>query len=203
VSTDLKDQKQDKMSSCSGQQAVSSGIPLSIARIVNSIPLPGIWIICHALYTGFSWVYDYVFFGAVIYLLGPIKGGILLCATTAVLDYYTLKFYRKTQQDLLGIEYLRNLRHYIGSNPLKLILKYVLNYAPTWLQIIVLTPKSNAFLTTALLREGDISFTQMTKRDWFIFWSSFICSQVYWIGMVYLGVEGLEGLYQLIFKGHP
>ena len=164
------------------------------------LPQPWLWVLGHSLYNGFSWFYDYVFFGFIIYLLGPIFGGLLLFVTTAIVDYYSLKFYFGSQQDLLGIEYVRSFRRYSGKNILKRAFGYILNYAPTWIKIIVLTPKSNAFLTTALLREGEFSFAKMTTRDWKVFWGSFLCSQLYWVTMVWLGVEGIQGLFALMTK---
>jgi hypothetical protein len=68
-------------------------------------------------------------------------------------------------------------------------------------QIAVLTPYSTAFLTTALLREGAYEYSTMTRRDWVIFWTSFTFSQIYWIGLVWLGVTGLRELFNLIAIG--
>lgn len=161
---------------------------------VQTLPKPLLWIFSHTLYNSFSWLYDYLFCGAVILWLGPIKGGLILTVTTAIVDYYTLKIYTLSSTDLLGIEYIRSYRTYDGNNFFKRIFKFILTKTPIWLQIIVLTPKSNAFLTTALLREEGHTFANMTKRDWAIFWGSFICSQIYWISILYLGIEGIQGL---------
>lgn len=185
---------------CNIESSPDGKIPVDFARSSNLVN-PILWISSHAIYSTLSWVYDYLFFGGVLYFLGPIKGGLVLCATTAVVDYYTLKFYQVVIKDLLGIEYIRSTQSYQGRNPLKRSLGFILNHAPTWLQIVALTPKSNAFLTTALLRDGDSSFSHMSARDWRIFWGSFVCSQIYWITLVWLGVEGLEGLFGLLVKG--
>jgi hypothetical protein len=62
----------------------------------------------------------------------------------------------------------------------------------------VLSVKFNAFITTALLRHGAFEFNGLSRRDWGIFWLSFVATQVYWIMIIALGVEGLKGVLELI-----
>jgi hypothetical protein len=164
-------------------------------------PSVGRWIVGIPLYNLFSWFYDYCLYAFVIWQCGFFLGGALLTVTTAVIDLCCLKFYDSAKQDWLALEYLKAHKYYRGRNPLRKGFGWLLRETPIWLQIVALTPKSNAFLTTALLRDGAYSYSSMTSRDWFIFWGSFICSQIYWTVLVWTGVQGVIELVALAIGG--
>ena len=147
-----------------------------------------------------SWLYDYVFYSAVIWWFGFAIGAVILTLLTAVLDYYCLKFYYASKNDWLALEYLKSLKTYTGSSRIKRGIGYVLRSMPPFFQIIVLTPYSTAFLTTAFLRNSAYDYSNLTRRDWHIFWTSFVFSQLYWISLVGLGVEGVSELIAYLAK---
>ena len=161
----------------------------------------GQWSLGITAYAIITWLYDYLFFAFVIWNLGLLYGALVLTILTAILDYYCLIFYNSSKKDWLALEFLKALKFYQGPSFWKRSLGYLLRNTPTVVQIAVLTPYSTAFLTTALLREGAYEYSTMTRRDWVIFWTSFTFSQIYWIGLVWLGVTGLRELFNLIAIG--
>ena len=146
-------------------------------------------------------VYDYVVFGFVIWALGPLLGGGILALSTACLDYLCLRFYQESSRDWLALEYLRSMREYGGRSVWRRCVGWVLRDTPKAVQVLALTPYSNAFLTTVLLRDGSATFAPLTGRDWVLFWTSFLLSQAYWTTLVWLGVAGLGELVSLAMGG--
>jgi hypothetical protein len=156
------------------------------------------WVFGFGAYSTFAWLYDYPLYGFVIWQLGPIFGGVAMTLLTIPVDLYSLRLYDWSQRDWLAIEYLKSHERYQGRNPLRKFCRYVLVETPTSVKVIALSVKFNAFITTALLRKGAFEFNGLTRRDWGIFWLSFVATQVYWIVVVALGVEGLKGIVDLL-----
>lgn len=150
-----------------------------------------------ALYSVFSWIYDFPVYSWVIWKLGPLYGGLSMALLSVPLDLFTLKFYDWSQQDWFAIEYLKSIKNYEGSNIVKKFLRWVLTSTPTPVQVFFLSFKFNSFVVTVLLRDGAYSYAPLTRRDWKIFWGSFLVGQAYWIVTISTGVEAGEWLYSL------
>lgn len=147
-----------------------------------------------SFYSLFSWLYDYPFCTFVIWKFGYLKGTVIFTLLSIVVDIISIKLYDWSETDWLAIEYLKSVKSYSGENKLKKLIKYIFTSTPVWVQVVVLSPKFNAFIITALLREGSYQFNGLSKRDWCIFWGSFLTTQLYWLIIISLGVYSAETL---------
>ena len=155
------------------------------------------------VYASLTWLFDFPLYSWVIWKLGPFVGGAVMIALSIPLDLYTFRFYDWSKQDWFAIEYLKSMKNYVGSNPLKNLMRWILTSTPIGIQVFALSFKFNSFIVTALLREGAYEFQGLCSRDWKIFWWSFFIGQLYWIVVVDLGVEGAQWLYQSVAELLP
>jgi|GEM_PF-3188012 len=162
----------------------------------------GRWSVGITAYGLLAWVYDYLFFSIVLWNFGLLAGSVILTLVTALIDYACLRFYNTSKNDWLAIEYLKSLKCYHGASLPKRAIGYLLRKTPPFVQLVVLTPYSNAFLTTAFLRDSAYDYHSLTRRDWVVFWTSFLFSQAYWILLVWLGIEGLSDLWAWALAGN-
>jgi hypothetical protein len=146
-------------------------------------------------YSIFAWFYDYPLYMFVIGYLGPIWGGITMTLLTIPVDLLSLRLYDWSKKDWLALEYLRSHREYSGANRIKKLIKLLLTKTPKLVQATVLSIKFNAFIITALLREGADNKLQLSRRDWVLFWWSFLVSQLYWVLVIWLGLETAEFIF--------
>lgn len=163
-------------------------------REASPASLPTQWLVGFSSYTIFAWLYDFPLYALVIWHLGPLWGGLAMTALTIPVDLYCLRLYDWSQKDWLAIEFIKSQKGYRGTNIFRLFARFVLTRTPIPVQILLLSVKFNAFIITALLREGDHQFNGLSSRDWRIFWFSFLTSQLYWIAVVATGIEGVQFL---------
>ena len=67
-----------------------------------------------------------------------------------------------------------------------------------FITVIVLSLTSNAFIVTAYMRKGSFQYNGLTKRDWNIFLSSSLLTNLYWVFLIAGGIEIIKYLYQVI-----
>ncbi len=151
------------------------------------------------IYSIWNWLYDYPFYSFTIWYLGILKGGLLMAMLSIVVDLATLKFYDWSKEDWFALEYIKALKDYKGKNVIKNFFGYVMLSTPLAVQVVVLSTKFNSFMVTALLREGAYKYQGFSTRDWMIFWSSYVFSQIYWILIISGGVNLLEQLIKITF----
>lgn len=160
----------------------------------QAVAQPANWLIGFSSYTVFAWLYDFPLYAFVMWHLGPVLGGLVMTLLTIPVDLYCFRLYDWSEQDWLAIEYIKKQKNYEGNNFLRRFVKFVLTRTPIPFQILILSGKFNAFIITALLREGAYQFNGLTRRDWKIFWFSFLTTQLYWIVVVAAGVESFQWL---------
>lgn len=141
------------------------------------------------IYTTLSWIYDYPIYTLVIWYFGILKGGLIMALFSIPLDLLTLRFYDWSKEDWFAIEYIKSMREYSGKNPFKKFIGYILRSTSLPVQVIVLSIKFNSFVVTTLLREGAYKYRGFSRRDWCIFWSSFVVTQTYWIFIIGGGLK--------------
>ena len=166
--------------------------PVELVRVDSPEIRPTTWLLGFGGYSLFAWIYDYLGYGLAIWLLGPLFGGLFMAVLTIPVDLYCLKLYDWSQTDWFAIEYIKAVRAYRGPRKLKRVIGKILSVLPNWALVVLLAVKFNAFIITALLRDGAYSYNSMTTKDWINFWYSSAICQIYWIAVVALGVEGIK-----------
>lgn len=107
----------------------------------------------------------------------------------------TLLFYDWSKRDWLGIEAIKELKHYEGDGWFRRGLAWLLKKGDPF-ACIVLSIKCDPFITTAYLRHG--AFNGMTRRDWKIFVASWLIGNVYWSLACFGGVSVLAWLWRTL-----
>lgn len=150
------------------------------------------WITGVSTYSLFSWLFDYPVYTFIIWIFGPICGGLIMIALSFLVDFYAIRFYDWSKNDWLALEYFKSLRDYNGANKYKKFTGYLLSKTSLWVQIVILSLKFNPFIVTLLLRDGAHQYNGLSRRDWRIFWGSFLITQAYWIAVIATGIELAE-----------
>jgi roadblock/LC7 domain-containing protein len=166
-------------SSLEDKSLVQKGSPTRLSRVLAGT----------AVYSLLNWIYDYPLYALVILYAGIFWGGLFMVILSIPIELLILKFYNWSCEDWLAIEYLKSIKDYQGSSLYKKALKFVLLKTPIPLQVAVLSTKFNAFMVTILLRENAYQYNKFSKKEWAIFWTSFLGGQVYWTLVIGTGIE--------------
>lgn len=129
--------------------------------------------------------FEYVLYPFTIWHLGPLKGGAVMALSSLVICLVTLWFYDWSKRDWLGIESIKGLKKTNNANTCRQILAFILRLGeiPAFLALSIYT---DPFITTAYMREG--AFNGMSRRDWIIFWASWIIGNLGWILIISGGI---------------
>ena len=131
--------------------------------------------------------FDYGLYPYVIWKLGLLHGGALMAVVSFVVSYATLLFYDWTKKDWLGIETVKELRHYASDNRLARALKWAMDKGDTAL-LLILSVWTDPFITVAYLRHGAHQYNGMNARDWRIFMLSLVISNGAWSLTLFTGM---------------
>jgi hypothetical protein len=146
------------------------------------------------VYSVICWIFDFPIYTLAIWYGGPLLGGLFMACASIVLDLGTLKAYDSTQEDWLAIEYIKSIKTYRGTGRTKRALAWVLNTTPLPLQIVLLSLKFGPFIVAVFSRPGAYRFDPFSRRDWGVFWASYLIGQIYWILVISAGVEAGRAL---------
>lgn len=135
--------------------------------------------------------FDYGLYPAVMWHFGLAWGCIAMTVLSALVCYVSFIFYDWAKKDWLGIEAIKELKDGISAGRLSRMMKRILNKSE-WLAFAALSLKFDAFVTVLYLRKGSYQFNGLTSRDWTIFWSSVIVSNIYWSFVAFTGVTFLR-----------
>ncbi|NOT85759.1 MAG: hypothetical protein HOP02_13495 [Methylococcaceae bacterium] len=148
--------------------------------------------LCHLLYAGFNWVFDYVLYVYVVYTWGMLLGGSVMTLISLIQCALTLKLYEKMRIDWVGAgamlewqsqqptSFSGRLFHRISKKPKA--------------AFIFLCIFTDPFIITAYFRQG--RFDGLTKHDWQLFIYSGIVSNTYWICVSAILGNGIVTLWQ-------
>lgn len=139
------------------------------------------------------YAFDYVLYPFTIWKLGLLKGGILMALLSLVTCLLTMWFYDWSKRDWLGIEAVKQLRDAKAKTRWRRVLAWALNKGDVP-ACVVLSIWSDPFITTACLRRG--AFNDMARRDWRIFFASFIIASGWWALACFGGVEAVSRAWQ-------
>jgi len=135
---------------------------------------------------------DYVLYPLVIWRLGVWQGGLVMGALSLAACLLLLRLYDYLGRDWLGIEFVKNQRHYQGPSRWRRAMAWLLSRGDG-VAFIVLTFKNDPFITTAYLRHK--AYAGMTRRDWGVFLASWVISNTFWILVCFGGLSFLRWLF--------
>ena len=160
-------------------------------------PLPrrlGELVLGHTVNTLVSgYAFDYILYPFVIWKLGLFLGSGVMALLSLVACLLTLWFYDWSKRDWLGIEAVKQLRDGEAKKPWRRVLAWALARSDVP-ACVVLSVWSDPFITTACLRRG--AFTDMTRRDWWIFSASWLISNGWWALACFGGIEAVSRVWQ-------
>ncbi len=142
-----------------------------------------------------DYAFDYLLYPVVIWKLGPWAGGALMALLSLVFCLLLLRLYDRLGRDWLGIEFVKNLRHYEGPSCWRRGLAWLVarGDGPAFL---MLSAKYDPFVTTAYLRHG--AFAGLTPRDRRIFLASWLIGNLLWIAVCYGGLSALAAAWRTL-----
>ena len=132
--------------------------------------------------------FDYVLYPFVIWKLGLLHGGVLMSFASLLVCLLTLWFYDWSKRDWLGIEAVKELR---DIEPSGSIFRRVLAWAIQKGDVaacVALSIYTDPFITTTYMRRS--AYGGMKKRDWHIFFGSWLISNCWWTIACFGGVLG-------------
>ena len=142
---------------------------------------------------------DYLIYPFIIWKLGLLKGGLLNTFISFIFCFALLLFYDWSKTDWLGLETLKYLKEYAGQSKIGKMVAWFLTKSNV-VAMFFLSIKFDPFITTAYMRRGSFQYNGMSKRDWKIFFSSLVISNLYWSLAAFMGVTLLEYCWKQSFK---
>ncbi len=136
-----------------------------------------------------DYAFDYALYPFVVWKLGPVAGGAIMALLSLAFCLLLLRLYDRLGRDWLGIEFVKNLRHYHGPSRWRRGTAWLLSRGDG-AAFVVLSAKYDPFVTTAYLRRG--AFNGMTRRDWTIFLASWLIGNLLWIAVCQSGISFLQ-----------
>lgn len=140
-----------------------------------------------------DWPFNYILYPYVIYTCGILRGGISMMCISLLSCMLTIRFYDWSQRDWLGIEAIKDMKHYQGKIKAGQLVGWFLKKSEP-VAFLFLTIWYDPFITMAYLRRG--KFNGMTRRDWRIFFISLFIGNGYWILACYMGITLVEWAWQ-------
>lgn len=159
----------------------------------------GILGIGHAANALMVYGFDYLLYPYVVIKYGMVRGGALMALLAFVSCWLVMIFYDATKKDWLGIEMLKEARAYKGASKIRRWVANIINRSEL-LTIILLSIQFDAFVTTAYMRRGVGKFNGMGKRDWMIFLTSWVISNLYWTVASFFGATIVIRFWNIILE---
>lgn len=147
------------------------------------------WLAGVVTFKAFDYAFDYALYPFVIYRLGLVVGGIVMAILSLLDCLLLLKIYDRLKRDWLGIEFIKELRHYPGLAGWRRALAWLLGRGDV-VAFFALSLRFDPFVTTAYLRRGQ--FNGLSARDWRIFLASVVVSNAAWALVCFGGIEALR-----------
>ena len=136
-----------------------------------------------------DYAFDYALYPFVIWKLGPLIGGGIMALLSLLFCLLLMRLYDRLGRDWLGIEFVKNLRHYEGSSQWRRGLAWLVSRGDG-IAFMILSVKYDPFITTVYLRRE--AFQRFVRRDWIIFFGSWAVANGLWIFLCYDGVSLLS-----------
>jgi len=131
----------------------------------------------HALYGTFNWCFDNVLYVYAVHRLGLLAGGALMTCLAGLQCAATLLLYERMRIDWVGAGSLAHLTTIENPAWWQRVILWAMQRGNAFV-FVALCVFQDAFITTAYFRRG--RFDGLTVRDWRIFISSVLLSNLYW-----------------------
>lgn len=145
------------------------------------------------------WTFDFILYPFVIYIYGILWGGLVMMILSFLVCYATIIFYDWAEKDWIGIETLKGIKKLEPKNSIGKYLTKLIRKSDS-LAMIILSIQFDPFITVTYLRHGAHQYNGLSKRDWKIFITSLIISNVYWTLAAFMGITLVEALWRLIVE---
>lgn len=137
--------------------------------------------------------FDYVMYPAMIGLLGPVKGGVIMTILSLGLNYGLVLIYNKTKTDWFGFEWLRLQQDMEAKTFVGRILHFTLR-GGRWPAFVFLSWE-DPFKAFVWIRGRKPVGAKFTKADWQWFFGTNFLGNLIWILMVSGAIEALKDLF--------
>lgn len=125
-----------------------------------------------------EWFFSYVIYPYILWRFGIKIGLPIVLASSFIFCLIFFKFYKWSERDWFGIEYIKEIREYKGDSFFKSLLRDFLKMG-NWAIFLFISIKYDAFKTTIYMKK-DGGFTDLTQRDKTIFVTSFLIGSIFW-----------------------
>jgi hypothetical protein len=139
--------------------------------------------------------FDYGLYPLAILWLGLGRGFAVMAFLSLLICWVTMRFYDWSKRDWLGIEAIKELKHYKGPSRSGRWIGWVLRKSDP-VACVLLSIKFDPFIVTVYLRRG--RFGGMNRTDWRNFLMSWLIGNVYWSIICFGGVSALMWLWTWI-----
>lgn len=141
--------------------------------------------------------FDFIIYPMVIAYFGLVKGAAIMWVLSFLLCYGTILFYNWSKTDWLGIEMVKETLD-VEHSSLFVRLLAKANHYGKWAVLIFLSITTDPFICVIYMRRSSHGYHHMNKRDWTVFWLSFIISNLWWTFAVFTGLSLGKWLFQII-----
>ena len=154
----------------------------------------GILGVGHFMNETFNFFFDYILYSFVIWKFGPLWGSLIMGCLALATCYIMIRMYDWSKKDWLGLETIKQLKQFEGGSFFRRMISRILKKGD-WAIFIFLSIQFDAFVTMIYMREGAHKYSGFSKRDWKIFFSSFLVSFIYWNSIIITGVSIFKYLF--------
>lgn len=130
-----------------------------------------------------DYFFDFVLYYAAIRFFGPVTGGGTVAILGMLIDLFVLRAYDRYGRDVFGLEDLKAIRDYAGTQRWRRSLARVVKRG-NFFAVAVIAFYSNPCLATIYMRPQGEKRRTMNLRDWSVFLLS-ACIEIFWIVFVY------------------
>ena len=158
----------------------------------------GTVVIGHSVKQAEEYFFSYIAYPAAIAYFGSVVGGVLMTTLSAFVCYLYLVFYDWAKKDWFGFEAIKEIRD--GESTQGRLAKWGQAFARKGdlAAFVFWSSVSDPFMTTLYLRKGAGNYNGMSRRDWAIFWSSVLVSNVGWTLIVFAVVELFRAVLKIL-----
>lgn len=135
-----------------------------------------------------DYAFDYLLYPAALIVLGYLWGGIVMTIASVFLNLLVIQAYDWAKRDFLLLETLKQFRAAENDHWGKRLMARVLRKGDI-VAFFVLSWFEDPIVVTLYLRKDSNKFDGLSRRDWTIFWTSTLVSNLLWIGSLVSIVE--------------
>ena len=124
--------------------------------------------------------FDYVLYPIALLSFGYLWGTVAMTVASVILNLTLIRFYDWTKRDWLMLETIKGVKERSEESGSPLV-RWIAKQGDV-AAFVVLSWVEDPVIVTLFLRRGSHSFNGLQGRDWVIFWSSTVLSNLMWAG---------------------